>query len=227
MRVSTAHPLVSGATAAFTPVPIGSEPADAVFAPMTADGDLNLDALPPGTGHGEIDVADAPQGARTVVARIDPGWAWRLLDGEGWCVRQGKGPPRGNGTRPKLWILEPCRSVTLRAVAVDEGFPDTSHHAVLGWVFIERTGKWKADLACVWTTEPAPGVDGRRWWAIPPTEIGVTAVKALLSRAPDGPELARCVEAARVARDEDGVKIGKLEVDRGVSTGDGPVSCDG
>ena len=185
--------------------PLGSDPAGALLAPLTTPDEdgragLDLDALPRGTTHGVIEVADAPQGARTVADRIAPGWHWRLLDGEGWAVRQGSGPPRGNGTRPKLWILEPSRSVTLRAVAVDEGFPATSHHAVLGWVFIERTGKWKADLACVWTTEPGPGVGGRRWWAIPPTEIGVTAVKALLSRAPDGPELARCVEAARVAR---------------------------
>lgn len=190
--------------------PVGSDPAGALLAPLTVPDEegrcgLDLDALPRGTSHGVLAVADAPQGARNVAAKIAPGWTWRLLDGEGWGVRQGSGPPRGNGTRPKLWILEPCRSVTLRAVAVDEGFPDTSHHAVLGWVFIERTGKWKADLACVWTTEPAPDGRGaaRRWWAIPPTEIGVTAAKALLSRPPDGPALLGCVEAARAAREAD------------------------
>lgn len=202
------------------PVPAGSEPISALLAQLTVDGHLDLDALPHGTAHGALDVADAPQGARTVANKIADGWCWRLLDGEGWAVRQGKGPPRGSGTRPKLVILEPCRSVTLRAVAPDEWFPDTTHHVVLGWVFVERTGKWKADLAMVWTTEPVPGVSGRRWWAIPPTEVGVTVAKRLLSGPPDAAELLAARDAVLAARAaEEQTKIENLEVDARVSTG--------
>ena len=185
--------------------PLGSDPAGALLAPLTADGGLDLDALPRGTDHGVLDVADAPQGARNVANGIADGWHWRLLDGEGWAVRQGKGPPRGNGSRPKLVILDECRSVTLRAVAVDEGFPDVNHHALLGWVRIERTGTWKADLAWVWSTEPGP-TPGRRCWT--GTEVGVTAAKALLGRPPDGAALRAAVEAARAARVQDGATDG-------------------
>lgn len=212
MRVSTGHRVDPVATVAFTPAPAGSEPAGALLAPMgayvRADGTVGtfvlLDDLPAGYPCGEIDVADAPQGARTVAGKIHESWVWRLLDGEGWTVRQGRGPARDSGTRPRIHILERCRSVSLRAVAVDPAFGELTHHVVLVWVQVLRTGTWKADLAYVWTTEPAPGPDGRRWWHVPPTEVGVTAVKALLSRVPDGPELARCVEAARAARVQDG-----------------------
>lgn len=208
------------------PVPPGSDPVDALLAPTrtvidedgAAHGLLDLDALPRGTTHGVLDVADAPQGARTVANKIADGWTWRLLDGEGWAVRQGKGPPRGSGTRPKLVILEPCQSVTLRAVAVDEWFPDVTHHVVLGWVFVERTGKWKADLACVWTTEPVPGASGRRWWAIPPTPVGVTVAKRLLSGPPDAAEVLAARDAVLRARaEETGPAVDRATDEREVS----------
>jgi len=212
VRVSTGRRVDPVATVAFTPAPMGSEPAGALLAPMgayvKADGTVGtfvlLDDLPAGYSCGQIDVADAPQGARTVAGKVDDGWSWRLLDGEGWTVRQGKGPARDSGTRPKIAILEECRSVSLRAVAIDPAFPDVSHHVVLVWVQVRRTGKWSPDIAAVWTSEPVIGVgSGRpfgRCWAVPPTEVGVTAAKALLSAPPDGKALAGVVAAAVAAR---------------------------
>jgi hypothetical protein len=214
VRVSTGRRVDPVATVAFTPAPVGSEPADALLAPMgayvKADGTVGtfvlLDDLPAGYSCGEIDVAAAPQGARTVANAVDDGWSWRLLDGEGWTVRQGKGPARGSGTRPKISILEECRSVSLRAVGLDPAFEQVSHHAVLVWVQVLRTGKWSPDTAAVWSTEPAPGEPARRWWAVPPTEVGVSAVKALLSAPPDAKALAGVVAAAVAARaDERGM----------------------
>lgn len=130
--------------------PAGWDGGSAVLAP---DDD---DELPDGVALGEIEIGQAPQGVRTVASKIHAEWTWRLTDGEGVTVRQGKGAPRGNGTRPKLAILEPCRSVALRAVGPDEGFPDVQHHGVIVWVQLVRTGAWKADSAWAWTTEPAP-----------------------------------------------------------------------
>ena len=190
--------------------PLGSDPAGALLAPLTrrtrtgGPGSISTRCR-----AGPVTDCSTSRTRRRVRApwqtRSIGGWVWCLLDGEGWAVRQGKGPPRGNGSRPQLAILDECRSVTLRAVAVDEGFPDVNHHALLGWVRIERTGKWKADLAWVWSTEPSP-TPGRRWWM--GTEVGVTAAKALLSRPPDGAALRAAVEAARAARVQDGAGDG-------------------
>ena len=72
----------------------------------------------------------------------------------------------------------------------------------------------------MWTTEPVPGVSGRRWWAIPPTEVGVTVAKRLLSGPPDSAALLAARDAVLAARAaEEQTKIENLEVDARVSTG--------
>ena len=133
----------------------GAEPAGAVLAP---DSD---DELPEGVALGTLRLAEAPQGARTVASKIHRNWVWRLTDGEGVAVRQGKGAPRDSGTRPNLRILEPCRSVALRATGVDEGFPDVQHHVIIVWVQLARTLRWSADEAWAWSTESVCGVGPR------------------------------------------------------------------
>lgn len=162
---------------------LDADPPCAVLAP---DRD---DELPDGVSFGELALADAPQGCRTVVGGIEANWVWRLTDGEGVAVRQGKGAPRGSGVRPKLRILEPCRSVALRCVGVDQGFPDVSHHVVAVWVFIERTGKWKIDRGWLASSEPSAcqteGGPTGRGWAHPPAEVGLAACRAVLAGPPD------------------------------------------
>jgi hypothetical protein len=156
--------MITDVAALLAPYPLagpGTDPPGAVLAP---DRD---DELPDGVALGEITLAEAPQGVRTVASKIHGNWVWRLTDGEGVTVRQGKGAPRGSGTRPKLRIMEPCRSVALRAAGPDAGFPDVTHHVIIVWVQLARTGQWKADSAWAWTTEPAPAGDGRAW-ARPP-----------------------------------------------------------
>ena len=171
----------------------------------------DLDALPPGTCHGELAISDAPQGAREAASKIDDNWTWRLIDGEGWATREGKGPVRDNGTRPKIRILLPCRSVTLRAVGVDQAFPDTTHHVVLAWVYVYERPKWAAEGGWAGTTEPflgqpLPGgrVSIRRGWTAGPRALGVTRCRALLAGPPDVRRLEALLEP--------------LEVDAGVST---------
>ena len=151
----------------------GSDPPGCVLAPDREDD------LPPGAAFGEIALDAAPQGCRTVVAQIADGWEWRLTDGEGVAQRQGKGPARGNGTRPKLAIMEPCRSVALRAAGVDAAFPDVLVHVVIVWARIERTGKWAPDGAWAWSSEPAPGGVGRAW-ARPPRRFDTIGVPVCL-----------------------------------------------
>ena len=91
-----------------------------------------------------------------MAGKIHGAWLWRLTLGEGVSVRSGKGPPRGDGSRPKVPILDPCASVALRAIGTDEGFPYVLHHAVIVWVQLVRTGRWSTDGAWAWSTEPAP-----------------------------------------------------------------------
>lgn len=162
---------------------LDADPPCAVLAPERDD------ELPEGVSFGELALADAPQGCRTVVGGIDGNWVWRLTDGEGVAVRQGKGAPRGSGVRPKLRILEPCRSVALRCVGVDQAFPDVSHHMVAVWVHIERTGKWKIDRAWLWSTEArygmCSGAPRGRAWVHPPAEVGLAACRAVLHGLPD------------------------------------------
>jgi hypothetical protein len=190
--------------------PPGSHPAGALLAPLTEPDEegragLALDALPPGVALGLLDPRDAPQGVRNACARIGPNWQWRLLHGEGWAVRQGKGPERGDGTRPRLVILDPCRSITLRACAVDLEFDRLTHHVVIAWVLILRTGAWKADAGWAWLTEPAP--DGRgRTWARAPRDVGVTRCGQLLAAVPDVDRLDG-VRAAAVSDGADGGSV--------------------
>jgi hypothetical protein len=153
--------------------------------------------------HGEVELDAAPQGCRSIAAKIDANWIWRITDGEGVALRQGKGAPRGSGTRPKLAILDPCRSVALRAAGVDEGFPDVTHHVVIVWVQLARTLKWSADSAWAWTTEPVVGVgSGRpfgRVWALPPRRWRtITDVAAVLAVPPCAQVMA-ALHAPRIA----------------------------
>lgn len=182
--------------------PPGSDPAGALLAPTTADGGLDLAALPHGTGLGECDLASTPQGTRNAVNKIDGSWVWRLLSGEGWAVRQGKGPERPNGTRPKLAILEPCTSIALRAVGLDLEFGRLSHHAVIVWVRLTRTGATAPDGAWMWTSEPGPtgsaGAGGRVWTS-PPRRIGVQACRQVLAQPPDARVVDAALAAARAA----------------------------
>lgn len=131
-----------------------------------------------------IDVGDAPLGVRNVAARVHPGWSFVLRSGSGRHPRQVKGNPRGDGTRPKIASSEPVESITLRAVAMDLAFPTVAHRVVVAWVRRERTGRWTADGAHVWTTEPAPAGPGRVW-RTNPRAVSVTRAGALLAVAPD------------------------------------------
>ena len=167
----------------------GTDPPGAVLAPEDDD------ELPDGAALGEIALDRAPQGARTVANRIAPGWAWRLTDGEGVTVRQGRGAPRGDGTRPSLRILDPCRSVALRAVGVDEGFPVVSHHAVIVWVQLARTLRWATDGAWAWSTEQAHGTtgghpSGRTFQRTPRRWTATSGVAGLLHRPPSADAMA-------------------------------------
>lgn len=156
----------------------GTDPPGAVLAPEQDD------ELPDGVDLGEIDLASAPRGARTVAGKIMANWVWRLTLGEGVSVRHGKGPARGDGSRPQVPILDPCRSVALRAVGTDEGFPDMSHHVLIVWVQLVRTGKWSPDGAWAWSTEPAPDGAGRSWARPPRRWATLGPVTALLYDPP-------------------------------------------
>lgn len=162
----------------------GSDPAGCVLAPDTEDD------LPSGESLGEIETAEAPQGCRSVAGRIHGAWDWRITSGEGVTVRQGKGPARGSGTRPKLRILEPCRSVALRADGTDEAFPFVRHHVVIVWVQPARTGRWGAEGAWAWSCEPAPAGDGRAWARPPRKWKTIGEVAALLYVAPSAQAMA-------------------------------------
>ena len=167
----------------------GTDPPGAVLAPAQDD------ELPDGVDLGEIELASAPGGARTVAGKIHGAWLWRLTLGEGVSVRQGKGPARGNGTRPNVPILDPCRSVALRAIGTDEGFPCVLHRAVIVWVQRVRTGKWSADSAWAWSTEPAPAGDGRSWARPPRRWATVGQVAALLYGPPSADRMAELFAA--------------------------------
>lgn len=174
-----------------------------ILAPLLTGEDgktsLDLDALPLGVAGGPIEPGDAPQGARNVATKIDGNWIWRLVRGEGWVIREGKGPERSDGTRPKLRILDPCASVTLRAVGLDEAFPIITHHVVLAWVRLDRTGSWKAEAGWAGSTEPSPaGSHGahRRCWSAGPRRIGVTACRGVLAVPPDAEAMAAALAAA-------------------------------
>jgi hypothetical protein len=144
------------ASLGFVPVPLGSDPPDAYLAPE------QLDDLPRGTFHGEMRLDELPAGPGSAAADAGGGWTVRVVGGAGWAVREGKGPPRDNGTRPKLKILEPCTTVTLRAVGIDPEWDDVTHHVLIGWCRIARTGKSASHLAFVWSTEPTFGMTSGR-----------------------------------------------------------------
>ena len=82
----------------------GSEPLGCVLAPED-EGDLpERDALR------EVELDAAPQGCRSIVAKIDANWIWRITDGEGVALRQGKGAPRGSGTVSYTHLTLPTNS---------------------------------------------------------------------------------------------------------------------
>jgi hypothetical protein len=155
----------------------------------------DLDDLPTGVALGDLDPADAPRGAAAVLARVHPAWSWRLLSGEGWCLRQGYGARRRDNTRPKISILEPAHTISLRAVAFDPAFLDVAHHVAIVWTLIHRTGRRTVDTAVAWSTAPNP--DGRgRGWQPAPREVGLAACAALLQREPDAPAVAIAMHGA-------------------------------
>lgn len=141
----------------FAPVPLGSDPPNAYLAPE------QLDELPRGVFHGEMAPDELPAGPGTALAHAAGGWTVHMISGAGWALREGKGPPRDSGTRPKLKILEPCTTITLRAVGFDDEWDDVTHHVLIGWCRVARTGKSGPDIAFVWSTEPTFGMcSGRR-----------------------------------------------------------------
>lgn len=157
-----------------------------------------LDDLPRGTDLGEIDLADAPRGVRTLAAKIDANWVWRIVLGEGWAVRQGYGPPRDSGTRPKVSTLVPCASVSLRAVGVDQAFPAVSHHVVACWVRPAEIEKWKAEEGWYWSTEPRADDGRRRWIHRLVTSLGVARCGAILAGPPDAARIDPMIEKLEV-----------------------------
>jgi hypothetical protein len=137
------------ASLGFTPVPLGSDPQEAYLAPE------QLDDLPAGVWHGEMALDELPAGPGSAATDAGGGWAVRVIGGAGWALREGKGPPRDNGTRPKLKILEPCTTITLRAVGIDPEWDDVTHHVLIAWCRVARTGKSGPSLCFVWSTEPS------------------------------------------------------------------------
>lgn len=156
----------------------------------------DLDDLPLGRPLGEIPVADAPLGVRNVATKIHENWVWRVCSGEGLAIRQAFGPERGDGTRPKLSVLEPCDTISIRARADDPVFPCNSHHVVIVWTRVHRTGKRSPEGAWAWTCEPHPEGAGRRAWQRAPRQVGVTSAAALLAGPPDDGELGLAYAAA-------------------------------
>jgi hypothetical protein len=188
----------------------GSEPAglDGGSAVLAPD---DLDDLPAGVALGEVAIGDAPQGCRSIAGRIADGWSWRLTSGEGVALRQGKGAPRGSGTRPKLAILDPCASVALRAAGPDVGFPDVTHHVIIVWVRIERTGRWAADGAWAWSTESAPDGLGRTWQRPPRRWKAITEVAGLLYAEPSADAVEDLFAAGDAERDADAMTLPEIK----------------
>ena len=151
-----------------------------------------LDDLPAGTSLGELDVTDAPRGTQTLARRIGEGWRWRIVAGEGWAVRHAYGPPRDSGVRPRLAILVPCRSVTLRAVGVDVAFPAVMHHVMVCWVRPVEVGRWTAEEAWYWSSEPAPDGDARCVATLRP--LGVARCGQVLAGPPDCARIAPMID---------------------------------
>lgn len=156
----------------------------------------DLDDLPSGARLDEIPLTDAPQGVRNVATKIHENWVWRLVSGEGWAIRQAYGPPRSDGTRPQLKILDPSQTISIRAVADDPAFPCNRHHVVIVWTWLARTGKRAPDGAWAWTCEPHPEGADRRAWQRPPRRVGVARCAALLAGPPDDTELGLAYDAA-------------------------------
>jgi len=186
--------MITDFAALLAPYHLAGADADPPFAFLAPDDDAEL---PDGVALGEVTLAEAPRGVRAVASKIHANWVWRLTDGEGAALRHGKGAPRGDGTRPRLRILEPCRSVALRAVGVDEGFPGVSHHGVITWVQLARTLKWKAEGAWAWSSEQHPDWAGRSWARPPRAWTTVGEVAALLF----GPPCASRMAELHAARD--------------------------
>jgi len=190
--------MITDIEALLAPYRLAGRDADPPFAFLAPDDDAEL---PEGVALGEIRIAEAPRGVRAVASKIHANWVWRITDGEGVALRQGKGAPRGDGTRPKLRIMEPCRSVALRAVGIDEGFPDVSHHGVITWVQLARTLAWKAEGAWAWSTEQHPDWCGRSWARPPRAWSTVGEVAGLLY----GPPCASRMAELHAARDAEAV----------------------
>ena len=166
----------------FVRVPPGSDPPDVHLA------HAGIDDLPVGVWHGEMAPDELPKGPGDALGGSVNGWEIRLVHGAGYALREGKGPPRGDGTRPKLKILEPCTSITLRAVGFDPEWDDVTHHVVIGWCRVARTGKSGPELAWAWSSEPTLGLGSLRPFGRTfrrnPRLLGLAAASALLAGPP-------------------------------------------
>jgi hypothetical protein len=173
----------------FEPVPLGSDPPDAYLAPHRtyrdaagkAHDELCLDDLPRGVWHGRMAPDELPTGPGTALAHAAGGWTVRMISGIGWALREGKGPPRDNGTRPKLRILEPCTTITLRAVGFDDEWDDVTHHVVISWCRIARTGKSGPDVAFAWSSEPNLNAGAPRVFRRNPRPVSLSLAGQLLA----------------------------------------------
>lgn len=86
-----------------------------------------------------------PVGVSSMVKALDAaGWAHTVTHGTGTVDAQTFGPPRGDGTRPKLIVAAPCESIALRARHDELG-------RAVAAVWVCRTDKekrtWTLDMA--------------------------------------------------------------------------------
>jgi hypothetical protein len=107
-----------------------------------------------------------PVGVSGVVNAMEQaGWIYTITHGTGTVDAQAFGPPRGDGTRPKLAVHAPCESIAVRA-----RHPGTGRQLRALWVC--RTDKTKR----AWTMSTA--WRGRHDGEHTPRELSATAVKA-------------------------------------------------
>lgn len=91
-------------------------------------------------------------------------WTYAITHGVGTVDVQAFGPPRGDGTRPKLTVAAPCESIAVRAVHPASGRQVRA-------LFVSRTDKAKR----TWTMTTA--WRGRHDDEYAPCELTSTEVK--------------------------------------------------
>lgn len=114
-----------------------------------------------------------PIGVSGVVKALGAGWTHTITHGEGVVAAQTFGPPRGDGTRPKLAIDAPCESIALRARHADG--------RAVAAVWCCRTDKakrsWSMDTA--WRGRHLDDPDEHA-----PRELTITELKAYVADQP-------------------------------------------